>query len=50
MPGRRVGKQRQFWAIYGSTHPADVLLVTLQNARLRGRSGIAQRASHLIPG
>ena len=50
MPDRRVGKQRLFYAVYGSTHPTEFLLVTLQNARPRGRSGIARRASRLIPG
>jgi hypothetical protein len=49
-PDRRVGKQHQFYAVYGSTHPTAFLLATLQNARPRGRSGIARRASRLIPG
>ncbi len=50
MPDRRVGKQRQFYAVYGSSHPTEVLLVTLQNARPRGQWGITRRAKHLIPG
>ncbi len=33
MPDRRVGRQRQFYAVYGSTSPTEFLLVTLQNAR-----------------
>ncbi len=37
MPDRRVGRQRQFYAVYGSTSPTEFLLVTLQNARPRGR-------------
>ncbi|MES2664988.1 MAG: hypothetical protein V4712_02745, partial [Pseudomonadota bacterium] len=32
-PDRRVGKQRQFYALYGSAHPTGFLLVTLPNAR-----------------
>ncbi len=50
LPDRRVGKQRKFYAVYGSTHPTEFLLVTLQNARPWGRSGIARRASRLFPG
>jgi hypothetical protein len=40
MPGRRVGRQRQFWALYGATSPADVLLAMLQNARPTVRPGV----------
>ncbi|MES2664506.1 MAG: hypothetical protein V4712_00300, partial [Pseudomonadota bacterium] len=33
MPDRRVGKQPQFCAVYGSASPTEVLLVMLPNAR-----------------
>ena len=44
MPERRMGKLRQFRALYFSAHPAAVLRVTCRNARPKGRSGIALRA------
>ncbi len=50
VPDRRVGKQQPFYAFYGSTHSTEFLLVQSQNARPRGRSGIARRASRLILG
>ncbi len=49
MPDRRVGRRRQFCAVYGSTSPTVALLVTSQNARPRGQWSIVQRAQRLIP-
>ncbi len=50
MPDRRVGKQSQFYAVYGSTSPTEFLLVTLQNARPRGRSPLSVCQSKRLPG